>query len=152
MSSEMYPKEQIERIHRLMEDMAKHNQTIGLASDYLMDFKLNFIGQEKSFAGMVITPSDDSKNAILNIPYQILNANGSQSKEAVRWMAQQVLKILKTDYAVAISHNPANQLWWIAVVNSSSKVQIQSFDLQSQMTKTNVMDILLSIVEEFVFQ
>lgn len=152
MGSEMYPKEQIKRIHRLMENLANRNRTISLAADYLLNFKIDLIGQETSFAGIVITPTDDSKNAILNIPYQVLNANGSHSKETARWMSKQVRKILKTNYAVAMSCNSIDQYLWVAIANSTGKIQVKSFDLHGQMMGVNTIDVVLSMIERFIFE
>lgn len=152
MSSETYQREQTDRVCRLMKCLTKRNQTIVVVTDYLIDFDLSLINQEMSFAGLFVTPTYDSKNAILNIPYQILNANGSQSKETTLWMSHQICKILKTDYAVAISHNQLDGLWWIAVVDSSGKEKVKSVDFQSQVTGYEVVNAVLTIAEPFILK
>ena len=56
---------------------------------------------------------------MFDIPYQILNANGSQSEETTIWMARQAKAVLRTDYAIAVTRNSVQHTIWIAIVDQA---------------------------------
>ena len=84
-------------IQKVVDQLAQHSQTVALAFDFIPtgDF-LQELNQVSVFAGAVVAPTDDAKNTMLGIPYQILNANGAKSEIAASWMAKQLRNQLKT--------------------------------------------------------
>ena len=66
--------------------------------------------------------TDDAKNAMFDIPYQILNANGPHSEETAIWMARQEKAALRTDYAIAVTRDSEKHTFWIAMVDNENQV------------------------------
>lgn len=123
MGSDVHQTDQFKLIQTVMKKLTAQNQTIAFATDFLTNFATDSIDCESSFAGFLVAPTDDAKNALFDIPYQILNANGSQSEETTIWMAQQTKAFLRTTYAVAITRNLKQHTFWIAVVDQADREQ-----------------------------
>ena len=70
--------------------------------------------------------TDDAKNALLEIPYQILNASGTKSEEVASWMAQGLKRQLKTDIGIGIVKNDSAQTYWIAIADDAQE-ELQTF-------------------------
>lgn len=123
MGSDVHQTDQFKLIQTVMKKLTAQNQTIAFATDFLTNFATDSIDCESSFAGFLVAPTDDAKNALFDIPYQILNANGSQSEETTIWMAWQTKAFLRTTYAVAITRNLEQHTFWIAVVDQADREQ-----------------------------
>ena len=123
MGSDVHQTNQSKLIQTVMEKLTAQNQTIVFATDFLTNFATDSIDCESSFAGFLVAPTDDAKNALFDIPYQILNANGSQSEETTIWMARQAKAVLRTDYAIAVTRNSVQHTIWIAVVDQADREQ-----------------------------
>ena len=119
MGSDVHQTNQSKLIQTVMEKLTAQNQTIVFATDFLTNFATDSIDCESSFAGFLVAPTDDAKNALFDIPYQILNANGSQSEETTIWMARQAKAVLRTDYAIAVTRNSVQHTIWIAIVDQA---------------------------------
>lgn len=119
MGSDVHQTDQSKLIQTVMEKLTAQNQTIAFATDFLTNFATDLIDREASFAGLFVAPTDDAKNAMFDIPYQILNANGSQSEETTIWMARQAKAVLCTDYAIAVTRNSVQHTIWIAIVDQA---------------------------------
>lgn len=103
-------------IQKVVDQLAQHSQTVALAFDFIPtgDF-LQELNQVSVFAGAVVAPTDDAKNAMLGIPYQILNVNGAKSEIAASWMAKQLRNQLKTSYGIGIVENQNKRMYWLAL-------------------------------------
>lgn len=123
MGSDVHQTDQFKLIQTVMKKLTAQNQTIAFATDFLTNFATDSIDCESSFAGFLVAPTDDAKNALFDIPYQILNANGSQSEETTIWMARQTKAFLRTTYAVAVTRNLEQHTFWIAVVDQADREQ-----------------------------
>lgn len=123
MGSDVHQTDQFKLIQTVMKKLTAQNQTIAFATDFLTNFATDSIDCESSFAGFLVAPTDDAKNALFDIPYQILNANGSQSEETTIWMARQTKTFLRTTYAVAITRNLEQHTFWIAVIDQADREQ-----------------------------
>ena len=119
MGSDVHQTDQFKLIQTVMKKLTAQNQTIAFATDFLTNFATDSIDCESSFAGFLVAPTDDAKNAMFDIPYQILNANGSQSEETTIWMARQAKAVLRTDYAIAVTRNSVQHTIWIAIVDQA---------------------------------
>jgi nicotinamide-nucleotide amidase len=60
-------------------------------------------GSSLYFKGSIVAYSNQVKSNILNVNDQIINDHGAVSRQVVEIMAQNVRKILDTDYSIAIS-------------------------------------------------
>ena len=123
MGSDVHQTDQFKLIQTVMKKLTAQNQTIAFATDFLTNFATDSIDCESSFAGFLVAPTDDAKNALFDIPYQILNANGSQSEKTTIWMARQTKAFLRTTYAVAVTRNLEQHTFWIAVVDQADREQ-----------------------------
>lgn len=117
MGADVHQTNQEKLVQNVMEKLTAQNQTIALATDFLTNFTTNLIDYEASFAGGFVAPTNDAKNAMFDIPYQILNASGSQSEETTIWMARQTKAVLRTDYAVAVTRNLLQHIFWVAIID-----------------------------------
>ncbi|WP_290032854.1 CinA family protein [Ligilactobacillus cholophilus] len=108
-------------INNVMDKLNNQNVSLALATDFIPGDVLNRLNKESYFAGMIVAPNADSKNAILGIPYQLINSTGKASSEIASWMATQVRKILRTDLGIGIVKNPKDRTFWIALVSSNDE-------------------------------
>lgn len=60
-------------------------------------------GSSRYFKGSVIAYSNDIKNALLHVPFKVIEKYGAVSAEVVTIMAENARKLLKTDFSVAVS-------------------------------------------------
>lgn len=91
-------------------------------------------GASDIFSGGVVSYSYYSKNKILQVPNEVLNTHGAVSKETVAYMVKNVLTLLNTDYAIAVSGimGPGGAtkdkplgLVWIAIANKENVIAKQ---------------------------
>lgn len=122
MEADMLIKEQNELAQGIMKKLEDQHQTVAFATDFLTSFAITAIDQSTSFAGLVVALTDDAKNAMFDIPYQILNANGPHSEETAIWMARQEKAALRTDYAIAVTRDAEKHTFWIAMIDNEDQV------------------------------
>lgn len=83
------------------------NKTIATAESCTGGFLAHKItsvpGSSAYFKGCVVSYSNEIKRDILNIPEQVLNEYGAVSEQTVRLMAENVMKLMNTDLAIATS-------------------------------------------------
>lgn len=108
-------------IRKTMEYLSSQKKVLALAVDFLPTESLTQLNQFNNFAGMIVAPTDDAKNALLEIPYQVLNASGTKSEEVSLWMAQAVKKQLKTNIGIGIIKNNDDQTYWITIDNDEQE-------------------------------
>jgi nicotinamide-nucleotide amidase len=60
-------------------------------------------GSSAYFKGSVVVYSNELKNKLLNVPFEVLNQYGAVSKETVEILAKEARNLLNTDFAIAIS-------------------------------------------------
>ena len=106
-----------------MDELMQQQNSLAIAMDFSMCSALQILDHYSNFAGAIIAPSDDAKNALLDIPYQILNASGTKSQVSVSWMARQIQKKLRTDYGIGIVKNQDENIFWIALANTHGDVE-----------------------------
>lgn len=85
-------------------------------------------GSSDYFKGSVIAYANEVKENILSIPVEVIQKHGAVSEEVVQLMAENALRVLKTDYSIACSgivgpdggtdEKPVGAVW-IAVASSS---------------------------------
>lgn len=88
-------------------------------------------GASAYYKGSVVSYDNSIKTNVLNVPKSILQAVGAVSEETVKIMAESVLKIMDTDYAIAVSgimgpdggtiEKPVGMVW-IAVAKKGETV------------------------------
>jgi len=100
-------------------------------------------GASSFFTGTVVCYDNRIKTEMLGVPKEILTTVGAVSEETVRLMAANIIKVMKTDYSIAVSgimgpggatdEKPVGQVW-IAVANKE-KVVAQQFNFRFDRTK-----------------
>ncbi len=119
-------------------------------------------GSSTFFTGSVISYDNLVKERMLDVPHEILMTVGAVSEETVRQMAVSVLKIMKTDYSIAVSgimgpdgataEKPVGMVW-IAVA-SKEKVVAKLFNFRFdrrrniELTSTNALNLLRIFINE----
>lgn len=73
--------------------------TGGMISSKFVDIP----GVSKVYNGSVVAYSNEVKISLLNVPETIISTYGAVSEECVKFMAENVRRILKSDFAVAVS-------------------------------------------------
>ena len=122
--------------------LQKHSKTVVLAESctggLIASAFTNHAGASNIFNGGVVCYSNFSKNKILQVPNEILNTVGAVSKETVELLAANVLQLLNSDYAIAVSgimgpdggtqEKPVGFVW-IAVANKK-EIRTKSFQFR----------------------
>jgi len=95
-------------------------------------------GSSAYFKGSIVSYDNSIKTSLLNVPDTILQTVGAVSEETVRIMAESILKIMGTDYSIAVSGimgpdggtsaKPVGKVW-IAVAKSGKTIA-KSFDFR----------------------
>jgi nicotinamide-nucleotide amidase len=88
-------------------------------------------GSSLYFKGTVVAYANDIKNKVLGVSHEMINANGAVSQPVVEAMAQHVLELFDTDYAIATSgiagpdggtpQKPVGTIW-IAVASKNQVI------------------------------
>lgn len=94
----------------LVEQFTKHHLSLAAAESctggLFGELITSVAGSSQMFTGGVITYSNIMKHELLNVPMELLEgeqAPGAVSHETARAMADGLLKLMKTDYAVSIT-------------------------------------------------
>ncbi len=98
---------------------------------YIAHLLTSIPGASAYYKGSVVSYDNSIKTNVLNVPKSILQAVGAVSEETVKIMAESVLKIMDTDYAIAVSgimgpdggtiEKPVGMVW-IAVAKKGETV------------------------------
>ncbi len=114
--------------------LAKH-ATIATAESctggYIAHLLTSIPGSSAYFNGSIVSYNNTIKTQVLGVPTEILETVGAVSEETVTIMAKSVLKIMNTDYAIAVSgimgptgataEKPVGMVW-IAVANKEKTI------------------------------
>ena len=92
---------------KVAELLTQHNKTLSLAESctggHLANLLTNIPGSSAFFKFGVIAYHNDAKTKLLQVPSSFLKKFGAVSPEVAQRMAQNVRKILNTDFSVAIT-------------------------------------------------
>jgi len=150
----------------LAEYFIKTGTTISTAesctSGNLSSLLTSISGASKYFRGGIVAYENSVKNALLNVPQEIISKYGAVSKECVENMALGVRNLMKTDYAIATSgiagptggtqDKPVGTVWIaiagpdfleskVAVFNGDRRRNIQRFSSEALNTLRLRLDI-----------
>jgi len=99
-------------------------------------------GSSTYFNGSVVAYSNAIKQSILNIDSQLLNRIGAVSKEVVEAMAANAIKILQSDYSIAVSgiagpsggsdEKPVGTVWIAVASKNEVHSKMYSFPLDRE--------------------
>ncbi|NLL27447.1 MAG: competence/damage-inducible protein A [Bacteroidales bacterium] len=91
----------------LLNEMSKNGKTLCIAESctggYVSHQLTAIPGSSKVFLGAVVAYSNEVKKNILNVKDESINNFGAVSADVVSEMATNALKLMKTDYAIAVS-------------------------------------------------
>lgn len=129
---------------------------------YIASLFTAIAGASAFFPGSIISYDNVVKANLLQVPELIIETHGAVSEEVVRLMATNVLKVMKTDYSVAVSgilgpdggspEKPVGTVW-IAVANKNKiktqKCQFQYDRLRNrEATANNALNLLRQLIQE----
>lgn len=119
-------------------------------------------GASAYFHGGIVSYDNAVKESILQVPQSILEAHGAVSEPVVTHMAQQVLQLMKADYALAVSgilgptggtpEKPIGTVWIAAC--SATNVQTRLFHFRydrirnREATASNAFNLLRQLIVE----
>lgn len=87
--------------------LRQHNKTVSTAESctggYIAHLITSIAGSSDYFKGSVVSYSNSIKENILQVNNETLSTVGAVSEETVKEMLNGVLKVMQTDYAVAVS-------------------------------------------------
>jgi len=144
--------------------LKEKNQTIATAESctggYIAHLLTSIPGSSAYFTGSVVSYSNKIKEEILHVKAETLTEFGAVSKETVTEMALNILELMKTDYAIAVSgimgpdggspEKPTG-LVWIAVA-SKNNIIVTQFNFRYersrniQATATNAMNLIRQLI------
>lgn len=144
--------------------LKKYNKTLASAESctggYIASLITNHAGASSIFTGSIVCYDNKIKTQLLGVPKAILNTVGAVSKETVELMASNILELMHTNYAIAVSgimgpsgateEKPVG-LVWIAVA-CKEKVIAQSFNFRFdrnrniQLTAVNALNMLRKLI------
>jgi nicotinamide-nucleotide amidase len=144
--------------------LKQKNKTIATAESCTGGFIAHLLtsipGSSAYFTGSIISYDNRIKEQILHVPIETLENFGAVSSETVTKMAQEVLQIMQTDYAIAVSgimgpdggtdEKPVG-LVWVAVANKN-KIVVHQFNFRFdrsrniQLTATNALNMVRQLI------
>ncbi len=144
--------------------LLKQQKTIATAESctggYIAHLITSIPGSSNYFKGSIVSYDNSIKNNLLNVSNETLNNNGAVSKETVTQMANNIAKIMQTDYAIAVSgimgpaggteEKPVGTVW-IAVTNNVTTITKQfnfRFDRirNMQLTAINALNLVRQLI------
>lgn len=94
---------------------------------YIAHLITSIYGSSKYFYGAVVSYDNSVKQNVLHVSPSVLSQNGSVSEQTVKEMAAGALRVMKTDYAIAVSgimgpgggtaEKPVGLVWMAAASN-----------------------------------
>src|SRR5207253_7982217 len=122
--------------------LKKHSKTVSTAESCTGGFVAHLItsipGSSAYFSGGVVSYENEVKASVLGVQPQTLATDGAVSEQTVRQMAAGAKKLMKTNYAIAISgimgpgggseEKPVGTVW-IAVAGET-EITAQKFQLR----------------------
>lgn len=144
--------------------LKEQNSTVSTAESctggYIAHLLTSIPGSSAYFTGSVVSYNNDVKENVLEVKKTTLLSSGAVSEETVREMASGILKVMHTDYAIAVSGvmgpdggtetKPVGTVW-IAVAHQS-KIITQKFNFRFDRsrnivsTATNALNLLRQLI------
>jgi nicotinamide-nucleotide amidase len=91
----------------ITDKLRRQKQTLGLAESctggYIAHLITSLPGSSDCFKGGVVAYSNEIKRDILQVKQETLVREGAVSEETVREMAENLLRLFRVDYAIAVS-------------------------------------------------
>ncbi len=152
-------------LHEAVGKMLKQRgRTVGTAESctggYIAHLLTSIAGSSAYFKGGVVSYANEVKQNLLQVDAATLSEAGAVSEETVRQMAQHILPLVDTDYAIAVSgimgpdggspEKPVGTVW-IAVGNRQ-KIEAQKFSFRFdrqrniELTATNALNLLRKFI------
>lgn len=117
-------------------------------------------GASAYYQGSVISYANEIKEQVLSVPNDILKTKGAVSEETVTLMAESVRKLMKTDYALAVSgimgpgggshEKPVGMVWVAAASEEKTMTQLFQFRFDRsrniELTAINALNLLRQLI------
>jgi len=144
--------------------LKQKNKTVATAESctggYIAHLLTSVPGSSAYFTGSVVSYHNRIKKEVLHVSEETLATDGAVSEATVKAMAQGVLALMKTDYAIAVSgimgpdggtaDKPVGTVW-VAIAHQSNIITKQfsfRFDRNRniQLTATNALNLLRQLI------
>lgn len=129
---------------------------------YIAHLLTSHPGASAYYQGSVISYANEIKQKVLSVSADTLATDGAVSEATVQQMADAVLKIMQTDYAIAVSgvmgpdggtaEKPVGMVWIAVASRTKTKTQLFSFRFDRrrniELTATNALNLLRIFIIE----
>ena len=144
--------------------LKKHGETLATAESctggYIAHLITSMAGSSAYFTGSLVSYDNRIKTELLGVSDDILHTVGAVSEQTVTLMASNIIKLMRTDYAIAVSgimgpggatDEKAVGLVWIAVADKDKVIAKQfnfRFDRERniQLTAINALNMLRMLI------
>ncbi|MDE3251904.1 MAG: competence/damage-inducible protein A [Bacteroidota bacterium] len=123
---------------------------------YIAHLLTSHPGASAYYQGSVVSYANEIKQRVLSVSADTLATDGAVSEATVQQMAGAVLKIMQTDYAIAVSgvmgpdggtkEKPVGMVWIAVASRETTKTQLFSFRFDRrrniELTATNALNLL----------
>jgi nicotinamide-nucleotide amidase len=146
--------------------LKQKNKTVATAESctggYIAHLITSVAGSSQYYEGSVVSYSYTAKENVLNIEKKVLETDGAVSEQTVILMAKNVLQIMNTDYAIAVSgimgpsgetdEKPVGTVWMAVASkeNVVTKTICFRFDRKKniELTAANALLLLLTLIKQ----
>lgn len=144
--------------------LKQHGKTLATAESctggYIAHLITTMAGSSAYFTGSIVSYDNRIKTELLGVSEKILHTVGAVSEQTVTLMANNVIKLMATDYAIAVSgimgpggatNEKAVGLVWVAVADKNKVIAKQfnfRFDRERniQLTAINALNLLRMLI------
>lgn len=144
--------------------LKERNQTITTAESctggYIAHLITKHNGSSAYYQGSIISYANEVKEDLLMVPNDILTTKGAVSEETVKIMAETARKIMKTDYALAVSgimgpkggseQKPVGMVWVAAASAEKTVTQVFQFRFDRsrniELTAINALNVMRQLI------
>lgn len=144
--------------------LKERKQTITTAESctggYIAHLITKHNGSSAYYQGSIISYANEVKEELLMVPNDILTTKGAVSEETVKIMAETARKIMKTDYALAVSgimgpkggteQKPVGMVWVAAASSEKTVAQVFQFRFDRsrniELTAINALNLMRQLI------
>jgi nicotinamide-nucleotide amidase len=144
--------------------LKERKQTITTAESctggYIAHLITKHNGSSAYYQGSIISYANEVKEELLIVPNDILTTKGAVSEETVKIMAETARKIMKTDYALAVSgimgpkggteQKPVGMVWVAAASSEKTVAQVFQFRFDRsrniELTAINALNLMRQLI------
>ena len=119
-------------------------------------------GSSRYFLGGVVTYADEAKSAHLGVPGELLHRHGAVSEEAVRAMAQGVVRAFEADIGLAVTgvagpgggsaEKPVGTVWYAVHLDGHTEARLSTFPGERRAVRERSAQAVLALLHRLLRQ